>query len=169
MVRDPVAVMVSGYFQNLEMHFPGRVPAYQHVSVDELIRKFEEKVAFSTYPLTWFDREVKPVLGLDIHDHPFPKEAGAQVLPLGDMGELLILRSDLPDHEKEHHVNAFLGRDDIRLERHNVSDGKDYAAVYSEFKHCLRIPCEALDLHYTHRFTRHFWYDDEIAAMRARW
>jgi hypothetical protein len=66
-------------------------------------------------------------------------------------------------------VKRFLSIDDFSMCMGNISQNKEYADAYSEFKHKIDLPTEYIDRMYNSQFVRHFYKDDEIAAMRRRW
>jgi hypothetical protein len=77
LVRDPVSRNVSAFFQNLQVHLASS-PFDETPPLQELIDYFVETYDHDV-PLTWFQKEVHPVLGIDVFSSSFPKRKGYQV------------------------------------------------------------------------------------------
>ena len=128
---------------------------------------FRERYILS-WPLTWFDKELKARLGVDVFAHPFPHELGHARFGHGDV-DLLVLRTESDDALKERVVGEFTGLPHLRLTNTNVSADKAYAVHYRDFKERVRLPGEVLDALLDSRYARHFYTPDERAAFRRRW
>lgn len=165
--RDPIALQVSSYFQNLE-RMTGREAAYETLSLEELHQIFLEKHSDPDYTLNWFDGDFIPVLGVDIYAHPFPHEQGYNVIKQ-DHIEILILRLESDNALKQKAIAEFTGIADFKLTDINVTEERAEAEAYREFKKRVQVPQHIIDKAYTARITRYFYTDDEIAAMRAKW
>ncbi|NJL34402.1 MAG: hypothetical protein HC893_11695 [Chloroflexaceae bacterium] len=144
LVRDPARRNISGFFQSFRNH--AQVPLeHARFSMDEMIRIFLERYPHDT-PITWFDQEVKPMLGIDVYGTPFPREQGHLVLTHGQ-SELLILKGEVADTVKEQAIAAFLNLPSFRLMRSNVAE--TYAELYRQFLHQIRLSNVYLDPLYT--------------------
>jgi hypothetical protein len=166
LVREPISRQVSAFFQNFRWHIPDK-RRVEDVDIDELVAIFGSKPYFR-HPARWFESEMEPMLGIDVYDYAFPKERGYLVIRKGNL-EVLILKLEMADADKERAIAEFLGLKDFHLSRTNVSREKSYAAQYEAFKRALRLPRSYVDGMCADRYTRHFYTDDEIAQMRERW
>ncbi len=166
LVREPIDRHISGFFQNFELHTG---VAYEQATFDlaALFKIFLDKKHFSHPPL-WFDREMKIQLGIDVYDYPFPQEKGYLAIRQ-DKYEMLILKLELDDTIKEKVISEFVGLDNFELVRKNVAQDKIYAKTYREFKKALRLPEQLIETMCNARYTRHFYSQTEIEAMRAKY
>jgi glucosyl-dolichyl phosphate glucuronosyltransferase len=172
LVRDPIAVQVSGLFE---------VPQFAHDDVRRATdgidpQKAAERLGASLvepgaldYVFEWFDREIKKVFGIDVFARPFPKAEGAAVFR-GERADLLLLRLEDLDRVGPAAIGEFLGLGKpIKLVAANVRADKPQAQSYSQLKAHLKLdpgPCEAI---YSSRFATHFYSDDEIRRFIAKW
>ncbi len=166
LVRDPVARNLSAFFENLDA-FTDIGPDRLREDVPGLIELFLAAYPHEV-PLTWFDRELRATLGVDIFAVPFPAERGWVELT-GSGHRVLVLKLEAGDAVMQQAIGAFLGRPDFRLRRTNVGVEKPYARLYDEVKHAIRLPEEYLERMYTSRLCTHFYPAVEIAAFRNRW
>lgn len=166
LVREPVGRSVSNFFHNFE-RFVGVSLAESTHSPDELTEILVEHEA-QLDESRWFQRELEPALGVDLYDHPFPHDDGAQVVPSGS-GEILVLRLETPDEAKEAAVASFLGEADFTLASANVGAAKEYGEGYRAFQDAAVLPGEFLDRKLSTVYATHFYSDAERAEIRARW
>jgi len=166
LVREPIGRNCSFYFQNLDILWQ-TADAHERVEVSRLAGEYLDRFDHRG-GIKWFDREFKPVLGVDIYEHPFPHDKGyARVTD--DRYDILVLRSDLDDSLKKNCIEEFLGIEGLSLAPKNVGSRKPYAPVYREFLDALELPESYVDEMLDSKYTRHFFSPDEIAALRARW
>ncbi|MCP4525595.1 MAG: hypothetical protein GY833_06775 [Aestuariibacter sp.] len=166
LVREPIGRHISDFFQNFELHTG---VAHDQAAFDPatLSKIFLDKKKFWR-PSSWFDREMKTQLGIDVYDYPFPQEKGYLLIKQGKY-EILILKLELDDTIKEKVISEFLGLDNFELIRKNVAQDKTYAKTYREFKNALRLPEQLIEAMCNARYTRHFYSHTEIEAMRAKY
>jgi len=159
LVREPVRRNVSAFFQNLNQYVK------ENHSASELVRIF-----FSEYPqnipLEWFDIELKTVFGMDVFKYPFDKDAGVAVLQKDDI-RLILLKAEISDDQKSKALADFLGIEDVKIHRQNVSYQKSYGAVYAEFLNSISYQEDYLDRMYTSKYATHFYSEEEIKHFRA--
>lgn len=179
LVRDPVARNVSSFFQNLRVFYGYRAERELAAKgearvLEELSRLFEEEfvpeakmAAVDASPLSWFEIELEPALGIDVFAKPFPIAEGFGCYESPRARLLLIRLEDLARCGKR----AFqaLGIDDFEPVQRNVGDTKGYADLYRRFRETIALPSSYLDRLYGSRLAQHFYTPDEIAAFRARW
>ena len=165
-VRDPLARNVSAFFTKLKL-FAAHGTDHPETDPRRLIEIFLDQYQQSI-PLTWFDREIKAALGIDIHETPFDRERARLRVTEGPF-DLLVLRAEDDDAAKEAALNGFFERDDLEIVRANVASSKDYADLYERFLDEFVVPEDLLRSMYDSRLCRHFYTDAERDAMRARW
>ena len=166
MVRDPMARNVSSYFQHLDEIWGVR-RAHERVAIEDLLSGFID-VFEHDEPLTWFQTEIQAVLGVDLLAEPFDRDRRWSLVESGHWS-ILIFRTDLPDEGKRNAMCSLMGRPITMGARSNDGRDKKYAEQYRAFKEQLRVPDSLLSRLYDSPVTQHFFRDDEIAAMRARW
>lgn len=161
LVREPIGRNISAYFQNLTRFSASSVSI--DAQIDAFLRDYPHDV-----PLTWFDDEVKPVLGIDVYSEIFPLEKGWIRFQNGPF-ELLLLRIELEDALKEKVIRDFIQRPDFKLINANAAESKEYADRYREFTHTIRLPESYIEKMCSAKYTRHFYSADEIEKIRAKW
>ena len=175
-MREPIGRNVSAFF-----HFvSGARDSIDktHLPVSELGRLFldnpEQKVASKNQvfldheqPLEWFDVNIKKYFGIDVYEKPFP-EIGMSTYVSGNV-ELLAMRIDVDDVEKERAIREFLNYPAFKLINTNVGSAKDYSSLYSEFKKNVRLPAAYIEKMCDSKYFRHFYTDDEIRKVGDFW
>lgn len=161
LVRDPIARNLSAFFQNL------------HLMADEIRTEKDPKKMFEYFsngyghslPLTWFDREFKAELGIDIFAQPFNQE---NKFVFKKAAKTILFRVDCPDDVKSRVLSKALGSD-IKVGRVNDGANKDYNTIYNEMKNLVTFPAEFLNFMYDSKFVQYFWTPDEIEKMKTNW
>ena len=166
LVREPIARNISTFFENFEER-TGRPFARSSFSLEELARIFAAHKGHR-FPLMYFDREVKEVLGIDVYAHAFPRAQGHVSISQG-VYELLVLKCELDDAIKEAAVADFLGLASFRIKRTNLSARKNYADTYRRFTESVRLPEAYLQAMLSAPYTRHFYSTEEIEQLHAYW
>ena len=166
LVREPIARNVSAYFQILDTLWQVE-GAHEKVGPERLLEGFHEKFNHDR-ALTWFDDEFKPVLGVDVYEHEFPRESRRLRIRRGPY-DILLMRVDLDDASKEKHLSEFLGVEGIKLLPANVSSEKPYAAAYRDFLRALTLSEEYVDRMLDSKYARHFFTAEERRALRSKW
>jgi hypothetical protein len=167
MTRDPIATMVSAYFQTLDRH-TGIRNAHEQFTMEELRQRFSDQYVDNTIWHDWYDREFKLATGIDIYAYPFDPVVGYGRIQERHY-DVLLLRLETPDEVKEKAIAEFLDLPAFKLDRTNVAQDKSYADAYREFKQKVKIPKKILDLNYESKHTRYFYTPEEITRFRARW
>jgi hypothetical protein len=149
---------------------PGFYRSFQlgELSIDSVRSEFLEKFPEHRFPLDWFDTEMKPVFGIDIYDHAFPKEAGFSVIRKGNVN-LLTLKLEKLETCVEEAFQSFLGLEKFQMRKSNASEEQGYYPVYKRFRAEVRLPESYLDMMYQSRFSRHFYSQAEIDRFRRNW
>lgn len=111
---------------------------------------------------------MKPVLGIDAYQYPFPKENGYLTIKQGNF-ELLIIKLEVDDSVKEKAIMEFLCIEDFKLTRSNLDQDKNYAKTYREFLEAIELPETYVEIMCSSEYVRHFYSDTEIEAIRSKW
>jgi len=157
-VRDPISIEISSYFQN-KVKFD-----FSFKSQDELInylrnRNFEDG--------TWFDNEIKEVIGIDVFNKEFDKKTGYSVIE-NDNIRVLVLKLERINDVGESALSEFTSKK-IHLVKSNVAKEKKYVDEYLATKKNFTVPKEILDYVYNSKYVRHFYTDKEIEKFKVKW
>ncbi|HEY0371540.1 MAG TPA: putative capsular polysaccharide synthesis family protein, partial [Thermoanaerobaculia bacterium] len=161
LVRDPIARNISSYFEHLDAIW-NRTDAHASVPLDDLHRGFLERFPHDE-PLTWFDDELLPVLGIDVHDHSFPSAGSLRI------GDVLIMKSELEDAVKSAALRDFLGLRRLTVQPTNSTGSKSKGETYRHFLATIRLEQGFVDRMLESRYTRHFYTEAERDAMRRKY
>jgi hypothetical protein len=170
-VRDLLARMISGFFQNLTnpkaRQFLGDRAAVEKTPIAALVEALDRHVARDDARLfSWFD-EFGVNLSFDPYAAQFPTEFGfaSMSLPQARLG--IVRTENLQAREPE--LRRLFGSSRFGLRRRNVSSEKWYGPLYRECLSLYRPSPETLDLYYGSRTMRHFYSEAEISVFRSRW
>lgn len=170
LIRDPLRVNLSGFFQNytwwpkkLLGQSQQRTPGYLEALTEQFFRAYPHKV-----PLVWFDQEIKDVFGIDVFAQPFDPIQGYQHYH-GQYADLLVIKLEALDRCGKAAISNFLGLDNFVLQKANVADDKWYAALYKEFVEQITIPPAYLEQIYGAKLATHFYSAEELTQFRAKW
>jgi hypothetical protein len=169
MVRDPVATNLSGFFHN-HIWWPAEIKAQCDASsadLTALYRRFLDHYPHDV-PETWFDMEVRPLYGVDVFAAPFDRDRGFAIYH-SDFADVLVLKLEELNQCAAAAFHDFLGLDDFQLVESNKAEDKSYADVYKAFRKQTKLPESYLDRMYDSRMARHFYTEEEIAALRRKW
>jgi hypothetical protein len=164
LVREPIARNVSAFFENFDREI-SKVGERPILSIDKMIDIFLSKYPHD-FPLTWFDKHMKPDCGIDVYQHPFPTD-GVQVIEQ-DHVRLLLMRVELDDQTKESAIKDFLGLKDFRIKRVNDSGQKAYIETYRLFREKFVPPDSYIERMYESRYFKHF-YAGQKEHFVAKW
>jgi hypothetical protein len=182
LIRDPIARNLSAFFEHIELlPSPPDSPRVKRLksieyeyevtvrdnNIDELISIFFEKFPHES-PFTYFDREFKGVLGVDLFASEFPKSIGYKCYRESKFDILLIRLENLNTCFAEA-LREFLGVERMALVEANVSADKEYSDIYRMFKDSIHLPESYLDKMYSSRFSRHFYTDEELEQFKRSW
>jgi len=166
LVREPVERNMSAFFQNYE-RFVGQRYNKDSKDIEMLVHQFFESYNHNV-PLTWFDIEMKTVLGVDVYQYPFPKDKGYLTINKPPY-EVLILKIETDDAVKQEAVRKFLNMDEFVMTRQNVGGEKEYSKTYSDFKKNIIVPDDYVDKMCKSKYIKHFYDSKEIQEIRQRW
>lgn len=160
LMRDPIARHVSGMFQS--HHVAGFPVGDASDALDTLRAQFVEGRP-EKYAFTWFDREIKAVLGIDIYAHPFDREAGYTRITT-PRADILVMTTERLSELIPTVLSDFVGES---LRVHNARRRRDkmYACVKSNFT----LPDKVVQRVYGNPRMQHFYTNEQIAHFMRRW
>ena len=169
-VRNPVALMVSDFLPKLPYMTDAPDP-YETLTPAQMRHIFNTKYfqeGRHLEKLRWFQQQAEPYLGVDVYAQSFPQQQG--YLRFRQAGyDALVIRTELDNPTKARVVGDFVGLDDLRIERMNVGEKKDYGDAYGPFKRALTIKPEHLETIFASQYARHFYGRAKMVEMNERW
>lgn len=171
LVRNPIERNVSSFFQNIENFHPELVRGYRDgsVSIEKIIEVFFHRHGIEDHdqPLTWWNRELKGMLNVDIFRSKFPKEKGYCIYQT-DKVDLLLIKLEKLNECAEEAFKKFLGIEQFKIKESNKGDNKTYSDIYQDFKNKIKFPSHYVIKYLESRETRYFYTDEEIESMKRR-
>ncbi|MEQ9356483.1 putative capsular polysaccharide synthesis family protein [Coleofasciculus chthonoplastes] len=178
LVRDPVAKILSSFFQNLEREFLLGLDYRKKIKVEgdtkvlqEVIERFyQEKVDNSRrkHPFEWFNFELKDNLDFDIFAEP--SIAGSNYYIYNTkLARILLLNLESLNDSYQSAFQEFLGLQNANLVQANVGLQKRYKSLYKSFLRNVDLPVDYLDEIYQTELVRHFYSESEIEQFYQRW
>jgi len=189
MAREPISFFISAFFQNLWQMYPdlSTYKGKKYVLTRDIISKIKDQIEiylsgtskyddpltkyiqhFIRLPLVWYDNELQPLTGIDIYDHPFPKEKGYIIIESNRYNILLIRFENLFDC-LETTLKTFFDTSKIKIIPSNLSQKKDYKASYNEVLRTIDLPKKFINMQLESKFVRHFYSEKEIQEIRKKW
>jgi hypothetical protein len=168
--RDPLALMISDFFNKLHW-ISGKDNFWEIYSIEELEQLFNQKYFEQGRhydSLNWWDKEFKVALGINIYEHPSPRDAGWVRFEQAPY-DVLLLRTELDDAKKSAVLGDFVNYPDLQLQRLNVGDEKIFGPVYQQFKAEVKVSQKNLDYVYQSAYAQHFFTEQEITSIRNKW
>jgi hypothetical protein len=170
LVRDPIGRNVSMYFHDLHYWLayyfsevrPDRVG---RADMNTLIDCFRETFDH-TYPLDWFDKELKRLTGIDVYEHAFDRATGCTKIDRDGVSLLVIQTEKL--RECWHAVEEFCGRK-LELREDNRSARKWYGTLYASFLDTYSLNADELERIYSSRYATFFFSEETRDELRSRW
>jgi hypothetical protein len=181
LTRDPVARNISTFFENLDFRTIGTSQKFEIrsnyydipatlINLDDLEKikaLFLERMNHNS-PLEFFERELKGVFGIDIYQSAFPKSIGYKIYH-DKIADVLVIRLENLNECAYKAFKEFLDIDNFSLIVENVSTDKIYADLYQKFKDSIVLPHGYIDKLYNSKYMRHFYSEEEINALSAKW
>tara|TARA_R110000851_G_scaffold307758_2_gene466454 strand:- start:328 stop:807 length:480 start_codon:yes stop_codon:yes gene_type:complete len=149
---------LSVFFQNMDRH----TQAAAKLTPEQLFPKFEKSYKHDN-ALTWFDREWKEHLGIDVY---------TQGEPLGDhaiKGDNFILFRDTASNDVKSEILSDMTGRQVTVRAANIGEAKTHGDAYAKVKSIAFVSEALIDHVYTSTFARRFWTESQIAEMRKRW
>jgi hypothetical protein len=172
LVRDPIALNISVLFQNPKQHQPHLIDENNQFKTQEAMEKLQsnfKRFSDKSLMVTWFDREIKTVFGIDIYAYPFNKEAGYIILRQDNV-ELLVMRLEDLNRCGDKALSKFLHlTSPFQLLSANISQEKEFSEEYQFIKENILIPRNICENVYSTRLVRHFYSETEIEQFIKKW
>lgn len=173
LVRDPIAKIISSFFQALESRLGYDYKTKSEILkvediVEELIERFFKKINGYEKILTWFDRELEPVFGIDVYSREFPKSKGYKIYET-EYVDLLVVRLENFNECLRDAFKEFLDLNEFNLVAENVGSKKSYRDIYQAFLDSIVLPENYIDKMYNSKYVHHFYNQEEIEVFKTKW
>lgn len=164
-VREPVARQISLLWQ------------YWGTGGEDFLKKYESledlEAKFFGIPnredeFEWYRKEFLSVLDIDIYEYPFDRQLGYSVIEKDGIS-LLLLKMEKVD-SLEGVIASFLGVEDFKLIRGNVSGEKSYRYAYRNYLENVKVPSGFLEYYYNgNPYMDYFYTVEEKREFRRKW
>ncbi|CZF78477.1 putative capsular polysaccharide synthesis family protein [Grimontia marina] len=169
LVRDPIATVVSRFFQDLHIQFiAGKKNEAIHGDMDATLRHLTD--AFETqmrldYFTDWFDRELKRQFDIDVLKHVQDPSQTHWRIEQGGC-DVLLMKCEAINQSTDV-LGEFLELPDFKLQSSNEASNKWYSALYQRFKETY--PFERLFHLYDAPLYRTVFSEEEITQFKKKW
>ncbi len=165
LVRDPIARNISSFFEMKHIFLPQK--DINKITPDDLTNIFFDKF-HHTYPLLWFEIELRQITGINIFKSPFSFDKNYQIIK-EDSFEILILKAESDDIVKQSAISEFLNLNNFSLSRSNITGQKNYSDQYKKFQNQIHFSQKYIDEMYNSNYTKHFYSEKEIFQFINKW
>lgn len=131
-----------------------------------IAKKIQKKIY--PYKSTWFDEQIKGLLGIDIHDHEFDRRTGYSIIKVGNIEVLLYRMENLPQIFSQA-MEEFLGIPGLTLLEEDITSVKTLEDACKDLEKCIKLDKVFLDEVYSTNLLNYFYTDKEISEFYERW
>lgn len=173
MVRDPMAQLLSAFFQTM----PFRMPGFDEAARERPAEAFAEELAHQFVGQGWwndnrirqfFRTQFQPVWGVDVFSLERDQSNGTFRTMVGARSFVIVRFEDLADRARTV-LGDSVGVSDLPLPRRQVSADKTYGPLVALVRRSALVDDAYLDRAYESPEVRFFYSDDEIDLFRERW
>lgn len=173
LVREPIGNQISHIFQQPFLFNPDlldRDNRIENSHAIEFIRaKLENFDPERDYIATWFDKELKAMLGINIYDRPFDRHKGFTIFRQENF-EILVLRLEDLNKNFDEAITQFLSLENpIKMSHSNIRKNKKYSNTYKYVLENIKISRLACENIYSSKYARHFYEEDRIEKLIKKW
>lgn len=178
LARDPIAQMISSFFQKLT-EIPLGLDYREEIkragkdnTLNKLIERFHTSYVYNRdweHPFEWFDHELRDNLGVDISMGPVLSNKGYHIYNGATTTKVLLLKLELLDDCHRNAFQEFLGLRNFKLVDSNVGSQKLYKDIYKEFIKRIDLPTDYINKVYSHKLVKHLYSDSDLEKFYRRW
>ncbi|GAA5142129.1 putative capsular polysaccharide synthesis family protein [Thalassotalea piscium] len=163
LVREPRSRNLSMFFHDLDAYLfaahtnclsTRNKPLSTRVQSKDLIEQVYNEEFDHLYALNWFEKEFKPMTGIDIYSTAFDKDLGYSQISNGNIS-VLCVRTDRLDSSVEI-IEKFIGKQLIMVNS-NSAETKWYSDLYQHFALSYKLPETIEKKIITSKFYQHFF------------
>lgn len=171
LLREPISTMLSQMFYDPEVHHPKLFDQNGNVRKEDAIDYAQERLAnfdeATWYLNTWFSKEFKPALNVDVYDYSFQHQNGYSIIE-SEGFDILILRLEDLKRNFNQAMRDFLDIEDIKLIKTNSNENRSCSAVYQYVRDHIVVPEAVCDRIYSSQYAKHF-YKDRLHELTQTW
>jgi len=160
LVRDPIARYVSGAFEVSNLK---GMPTSEFEKALQTLRDQLTNEDALQYAYQWFNREIEPIFGVDVLEHPFNREKGVGRIRRENV-DILILTLEQLNNRVSTVLSDFV-ETPLSLCRSRVRKEGTYLRIKKE----LALPEHTVRRLYDNEWMRHFYSAHEIERFVHRW
>lgn len=157
LVREPITREISECFQlygdeRIDHEIIGN-------TLEEDVLGWLDLRSLINYEFTWFDKELKEFIGIDVYEHDFDREQGYSIIHHKNVELLLLQMEQLNANQQV--IADFVGIPDFKLIKENVGATKPYHYAYDDLKKKIKIPKEIIERYYKNNEKMNHFYSEQ--------
>ncbi|MDA3896072.1 MAG: hypothetical protein PF482_07995 [Desulfobacteraceae bacterium] len=172
LVRDPIALKISGTFQNpmfQDQLLQNSTGMFDPIRITNYLNAKLTSTNSFDYIFNWFDKELKTVFGIDVFAKPFNVNNGWTIFE-GETADALIIRLEDLSSIGEDVISRFINvSENISLFQSNLRSWTKDEKVYKYVKENVKLDREACEKIYSNKFVTHFYSAEQIETMIDKW
>lgn len=175
MARDPIATMISYFFQIAINSEANGKPLMINEKIDKNLameclktgfEKFNEK---TNLQCAWFDANLKKYCGIDVYKYPFDYKNGFSIIEK-DSFRVIVMRAEDLNRLFSDAIGKFLKLDKtLSLTSKNISSNKIYSDAYQYALENIVIPKRICEKIYSSKYAKHFYSEKERERLIQKW
>lgn len=173
LVREPISRDISQFFHYMQMFHPRLVDASSNVDKGRALRalamKFKHFDESVNYTCTWFGKEFRKSLNIDVYSYPFDHRKGYTII-LGRQARILTVRLEDLDRCINDAMGEFLGESlHFPIVQANRRSEQKYGPVYEKVLQELQLERTVCERIYSTQYAAHFYTASERRRLIERW
>ena len=173
LVRDPVARDVSMFFQRLPYWYTHYLNANNDGEIsrsdgDDIIHESFDKSFDHDYSITWFDKEIRRLTGIDVMQMDFDKNKGFGIAKKKNFSLLVLTLEKMEENHAAGVIETFAGQQ-FSLVRENDGENKWYADIYKRFRKNHKFEHTYINRKYSDNWVNKFYNEEDLVKFRKKW
>ncbi|MBU2019121.1 MAG: putative capsular polysaccharide synthesis family protein [Bacteroidetes bacterium] len=169
-VRDPLAILLSNFYQNEPFFIEGDFRNNGKYDIDKIKNHLIEDLQKGTtlcFFENWFSDEFEKALNIDVFKLEFNQEQGFGVYKFDGMDLMIVQAEKINDLETE--FANFLNCENFKLQYDNVRSETEDAESYNKLKSTISFDKEIIDQVYSSRLVQYFYNHSQITGFSKKW
>lgn len=172
--RDPIEIMLSLYFLNIENDPNGLLTKVENSDKDSVVKYFENLFENSDPAgwevCNWYDNIFLDEMGVDVYKFPFDKGKGYTVINTKQFDILLIRFEDINNAYRQGVATLFnLDATDLNLKHMNLHRNDKYNDMHKYVKKNLKLSRAFCEKVYSTKLMKHFYSPEHIQELTKKW
>jgi len=172
--RDPIEIMLSLYFLNIEDDPSGLLTTVNTSDKDYVLKFFKDLLETSNPAgwdvCNWYDDVFFNELGVDVYKSPFDKEKGYSIINTKRF-DILLIRFEGIQSGYSHGVAELFDLDAsvINLEHTNLHRTEQYSDIHKYIKKNLKLSRSFCEKVYATKIMKSFYSPEHIEELTKKW